>query len=64
MDEIMLPRLDAELTLEQQFQMQVIEKEVEAASQEKLKDLLLKTTQMLMVKENVIRALTRRITLE
>ncbi len=60
----MLPNLNVELTLEQQFQMQLIEKEVAAASQEKLKELVLKTTHMLMVKENVIRALTRRITSE
>jgi hypothetical protein len=60
----MLPKLDLELTLEQQFQLQIIEKELATMSQEKLKDLLLKTSHMLMVKENVIRALTKRITQE
>jgi hypothetical protein len=60
----MLPKLDLELTLEQQFQLQIIEKELAMMSQEKLKDLLLKTSHMLMVKENVIRALTKRVTHE
>lgn len=58
----MLPQLDLELTLEQQFQMQLLEKELATASQEKLKELVLKTSHMLMVKENVIRSLTKMIT--
>jgi hypothetical protein len=58
----MLPELDLELSLEQQFQMKVIEKELATMSQDKLKELLLKTSHLLMVKENVIRALTRRVT--
>ncbi len=60
----MLPKIDLELTLEQQFQMQLIEKEVATASQEKLKELVLKTTHMLMLKENLVRSLTRRVTSE
>lgn len=58
----MVPRIDLELTLEQQFHMQLIEKEVETASQEKLKELVLKTSHLLMVKENLIRSLTKRLT--
>lgn len=57
----MLPELDLELSLEQQFQMQIIEKELATMSQEKLKELLLKTSHLLMVKENVIRVLTKRV---
>lgn len=60
----MLPNIDLELTLEQQFQMQLIEKELATASQEKLKELVLKTSHLLMVKENLIRSLTRRVTSE
>ncbi len=60
----MLPKIDLELTLEQQFQMQLIEKEVAIASHEKLKELVLKTSHLLMVKENLIRSLTRRVTSE
>jgi hypothetical protein len=59
--ENMLPELDLDLTLEQKFQMQLIEKELAAMSQEKMKDLLLKTSHLLMVKENVIRTLTKRV---
>ncbi|MBL1178198.1 hypothetical protein [Pantanalinema sp. GBBB05] len=57
----MLPKLDFDLTLEQQFQMQLIEKEVAMMSQEKLKSLLLTTSHLLMVKENVIRSLTKKV---
>jgi hypothetical protein len=58
----MLPKLDFELTLEQQFQMQLIEQELANMSQEKLKSLLLRTSHLLMVKENVIRSLTKKVT--
>lgn len=58
----MLPKLDLELTLEQQFQMQLIEKELATMSQEKLKSLLLTTSHLLMVKENIIRSLTKKMT--
>lgn len=60
----MLPNIDLELTLEQQFQMQLIEKELATVSQEKLKELVLKTSHLLMMKENLIRSLTRRIAAE
>lgn len=57
----MLPKLDFELNLEQEFQMQLIEKELETMSPEKLKSLLLKTSHLLMVKENIIRFLTKKV---
>jgi hypothetical protein len=57
----MLPKLNLDLTLEQQFQMKVIEEEIATMSHEKMKDLLLKTSELLMVRENVIRELTKRI---
>lgn len=60
----MPPELDLELTLEQQFQMQIIAQEVETMNQEKLKALLLKTSHLLMVRENVIKTLTKRIACE
>lgn len=57
----MPPELDLELTLEQQFQLQLVEKELANMSPEKMKDLLLKTTQMLMVKDNAIRSLAKKL---
>ncbi len=60
----MLPQFDLELTLEQQFQLRLLEKELATASQEKLKELLLKVTHTLMLKENVIRSLTKKMALE
>ncbi|MBW4580310.1 MAG: NblA/ycf18 family protein [Tildeniella nuda ZEHNDER 1965/U140] len=57
----MLPELDLELTLEQKFQMKLIEKELTTMSPAKLKELLLTTSHLLMVKENVIRALAKRL---
>lgn len=56
----MLSDVDFELTLEQQFQMQIIEKELATMSQAKLKALLLQTSHLLMVKENIIRSLAKR----
>lgn len=56
----MLSDVDFELTLEQQFQMQIIEKELATMSQAKLKDLLLQTSHLLMIKENIIRSLAKR----
>lgn len=60
----MLPRLDLELTLEQQFQMQLFEKELATMSREKLENLLLKTSELLMVKENIIKLLMNRVITE
>lgn len=60
----MLPEFDLELTLEQQFQLQLLEKELATVNQEKLKELVLKTSHLLMLRENVIRSLTKKIALE
>ena len=57
----MIPKLAFELTLEQQFQMQVIEKEVTTMSREKLTELLLQTSHLLMVKENLIKSLVNKV---
>ncbi len=59
----MLPDLDLELTLEQQFQMQIIEKELATMNPEKLRELALNTSRLLMLKENAIRSLAKKITL-
>ena len=60
----MLPNFDLELTLEQQFQLRLLEEELATANQEKLKELVLKTSHMLMLKDNVIRSLTKKMALE
>ncbi|MBW4623114.1 MAG: NblA/ycf18 family protein [Cyanosarcina radialis HA8281-LM2] len=48
-----------ELTLEQQFQMRLMEKSAEQMNREQMQELLLQTAKLLMVKDNVIRDLIR-----
>lgn len=60
----MLPKLDLELTLEQQFQMQLFEKELATMSRERMESLLLKISETVMVKENIIKLLMNRVTTE
>jgi Phycobilisome degradation protein nblA len=48
------------LTLEQQFQMRLIEHETEALSREQMSELLIQTSRLLMVKDNIIRDLIRQ----
>uniref|UniRef100_B8HKI1 Phycobilisome degradation protein nblA n=1 Tax=Cyanothece sp. (strain PCC 7425 / ATCC 29141) TaxID=395961 RepID=B8HKI1_CYAP4 len=57
----MIPELDLQLTLEQKFQLQVIESEVATMNREKLIELVIKTSQLLMIKENAIRSLARKV---
>jgi Phycobilisome degradation protein nblA len=44
-----------ELTMEQEFQMRLMEESVGQMSREQMQDLLLETARLLMVKENVLR---------
>jgi hypothetical protein len=49
-----------ELSLEQQFEVRRIQTETQTMSYDQALDLLLKVTQLLMVKDNLIRDLTKR----
>jgi hypothetical protein len=49
-----------ELTLEQQFQMRLMEQSAQDLSREQMLELLLQTSRLLMVKDNVIRNLVRQ----
>ncbi|NJP09295.1 MAG: photosystem I reaction center subunit XII [Leptolyngbyaceae cyanobacterium RU_5_1] len=48
-----------ELSLEQQFQMRLMEESAQQMSQEQMRELLLQTARLLMVKDNVIRNLVK-----
>jgi hypothetical protein len=48
-----------ELTLEQQFQMRVMQKSAQDLSREQMLDMLMQTSQLLMVKDNIIRDLIK-----
>lgn len=45
------------LTIEQQFQMKLIEDSVEQMSQEQMKELLIESSRLLMIKDNAIKDL-------
>ena len=49
-----------ELTLEQQFQMRLLEQSSEALSKEQMHEHLLQIARMLMVKDNIIRNLIKQ----
>ncbi len=49
-----------ELSLEQQFQMRLVEESLSSMSREQALDLLLQASRLLMVKDNVIRDLMRK----
>jgi hypothetical protein len=49
-----------ELTLEQEFQMRLIEAQTTDLSREQMENLLLQTSRLLMVKDNVIRSLVKQ----
>jgi hypothetical protein len=49
-----------ELTLEQEFQMRLIEEQTTDLSREQMENLLLQTSRLLMVKDNVIRSLVKQ----
>jgi hypothetical protein len=48
-----------DLSLEQEFQMRLMEQSVEGLDREQLSDLLLQTSRLLMVKDNLIRNLMK-----
>jgi hypothetical protein len=48
-----------QLTLEQQFQMRLMEESAEKMDRQQIQDLLLQTARLLMVKDNVIRDLIK-----
>lgn len=52
-----------ELSLEQQFQMRLVEESLSQMSREQALDLLLQASRLLMVKDNVIRDLMRKVPL-
>ncbi|MBF2089392.1 MAG: NblA/ycf18 family protein [Synechococcales cyanobacterium K44_A2020_017] len=53
-----------ELTIEQQFQMRLMEESAQVMSREQALDLLVQASQLLMVKDNVIRNLLQRTPLK
>ncbi|HIK30800.1 MAG TPA: NblA/ycf18 family protein [Oscillatoriales cyanobacterium M59_W2019_021] len=48
-----------ELTLEQQFHMQMMERSLDLLSKEQMQSLFLETSRLLMIKENIIKGLMR-----
>jgi Phycobilisome degradation protein nblA len=48
-----------ELTLEQQFQMRLMEQAAESMTREQMLDMLNQTMRLLMLKDNVIRSLVK-----
>ncbi|MDX2096441.1 MAG: NblA/ycf18 family protein [Leptolyngbyaceae cyanobacterium bins.59] len=53
-----------ELTLEQQFQMRLMEESVQGMSQEQAQELLLQAARLLMIKQNLIRDLVGKVPME
>lgn len=54
------PELNVELSLEQEFQMRVMEEQVSAMNLQQTRELLLQASRLLMMKDNVIRSLVKR----
>jgi hypothetical protein len=50
-----------QLTLEQQFQMQLMQQSAHALSQEQILDMVAQVSRLLMVKDNVIRSLMNQL---
>jgi Phycobilisome degradation protein nblA len=48
-----------QLSLEQEFQMRLIERSMQDMSQEQLQDMLMQIMRLLLVKENIIRDLVK-----
>jgi hypothetical protein len=59
--EFMLPELDLNLTLEQQFQLRLMEEQIPNMSAEQAQSLLIEASRLLMVKDNVIRSLVKKV---
>lgn len=58
--DFMLPEISLELTLEQQFQMRLMEEQVAIMTREQATELLLQASRLLMIKDNVIRSLVKK----
>ncbi|MBW4601340.1 MAG: NblA/ycf18 family protein [Calothrix sp. FI2-JRJ7] len=52
-----------ELSLEQQFQMRLMQESAQDLTREQMLDILMQTSRMLMVKDNIIRNLVKNGTL-
>ncbi|BAZ12382.1 phycobilisome degradation protein NblA [Calothrix sp. NIES-4071] len=48
-----------ELSLEQQFQMRIMQESAQDLSRDQMMDMLMQTSRMLMVKDNIIRNLVK-----
>jgi len=53
--------LITELTCEQEFELRKIRQVIEKASEEEIKELLLTTSRLVMLKDNVIKSLIREL---
>lgn len=58
--DFMLPEISLELTMEQQFQMRLMEEQVGKLTHQQATDLLLQASRLLMLKDNVIRSLVKK----
>lgn len=58
--DFMLPEISLELTLEQKFQMRLIEEQVAIMTHQQATKLLLQVSRLLMIKDNVIRSLVKK----
>jgi hypothetical protein len=52
-----------ELTLEQQFQMKLVEQSTDNMNREQMQELLVETSRLLMLKDNIIKGLMKECTL-
>jgi hypothetical protein len=52
-----------QLTLEQQFQMRLMEQSAESLTREQLLDMVIQSSRLLMVKDNIIRGLVKDVVL-
>jgi hypothetical protein len=59
--DFILPELSLDLTFEQQFQMRLMEEQVGAMNQQQTKELLLQASRLLMMKDNVIKSLVKKV---
>ncbi len=50
-----------QLTLEQQFQMHLMEQSAESLTREQLLDMVIQSSRLLMVKDNIIRSLVKDV---
>ncbi|HIK26195.1 MAG: NblA/ycf18 family protein [Thermosynechococcus sp. Uc] len=54
------PELNVDLSFEQEFQMRLMEEQVNTMSLQEARELLLQASRLLMMKDNVIRSLVKR----